>query len=69
MNPFIENNGNKYLKRCPKSGRIVGVKSDKYSRIIFPVIGIAAIVWFLVRVIPKPTRDEYPCQKAAVTIG
>jgi len=69
MNPFIENIGNKYLKRCPNSGRIVGVKSDKYSRILFPVIGIAAIIWFLVRVIPKPTRAEYPCQKVAVTIG
>ena len=69
MNPFFENLGNKFLKRCPKSGWIVGVKSGKYSKILFPVIGIAAIIWFLVRVIPKPTRAEYPCQKAAVTIG
>jgi len=69
MNPFIENLGNKFLKRCPKSGRIVGIKKEKISRILFPLIGIAAIVWFLVRVIPKPTRAEYPCQKAAIGIG
>jgi len=69
MNSFFENLANNFLKRCPKSGRIVGVKSGKYSKILFPVIGIAAIIWFLVRVIPKPTRAEYPCQKAAVTIG
>jgi len=61
MNPFFENLGNKFLKRCPKSGRIVGIKSYKYSSFLFPVIGIAAIIWFLVRVVPKPTRAEYPC--------
>ncbi|MBE0654247.1 MAG: DUF362 domain-containing protein [Bacteroidales bacterium] len=69
MDQFFKYIGNKYLKLCPKSGRIVGLKSNKYSRILFPVIGIAAIVWFLVRVIPKPTRAEYPCQKVAATIG
>ncbi|MCK4750379.1 MAG: hypothetical protein KAT15_25155, partial [Bacteroidales bacterium] len=34
-------------------------------KIIFFIIGIAATVWFLVRVIPKPSRAGYPCMKAA----
>jgi hypothetical protein len=29
------------------------------------VLGLAALVWFLVRVIPKPQRAAYPCMKAA----
>ncbi len=69
MNTFIYNLSNRFLKRCPKTGRIVGVKSNKYGKILFPVIGIGAIIWFLVRVVPKPSRAEYPCQKVAATIG
>lgn len=31
--------------------------------------GLAAVVWFLARVIPKPTRAAYPCQRAALPIA
>ncbi len=31
--------------------------------------GLAALVWFLVRVIPKPSRAAYPCQRAAAPLG
>lgn len=34
-----------------------------------PLIGVAAVVWFLVRVIPKPSRAAYPCQRAAFPIA
>lgn len=34
-------------------------------RITFFIIGIASTVWFLIRVIPKPSRAGYPCMKAA----
>lgn len=45
------------VKRCPKTGRIVKFRFDTiYAKIAFPVIGILAIIWFLVRVIPKPSR-------------
>jgi hypothetical protein len=30
-----------------------------------PVLGIIALLWFLIRVIPKPQRANYPCMKAA----
>jgi len=33
------------------------------------VIGFGALVWFLIRVIPKPTRATYPCQRAAFPIA
>ncbi|PID92904.1 MAG: hypothetical protein CSA96_01175, partial [Bacteroidetes bacterium] len=31
----------------------------------FFVTGIASTIWFLVRVIPKPSRASYPCMRAA----
>jgi len=34
-------------------------------KVIFFIIGIASTLWFLVRVIPKPSRAGYPCMRAA----
>lgn len=34
-------------------------------KLTFFIMGIASTVWFLVRVIPKPSRAGYPCMKAA----
>lgn len=31
--------------------------------------GAMALVWFLVRVIPKPSRATYPCQRAAFPVA
>jgi len=31
--------------------------------------GLASLVWFLARVIPKPSRAAYPCQRAAVPLA
>ncbi len=31
--------------------------------------GFAALLWFLIRVIPKPSRAAYPCQRAAFPIA
>lgn len=36
---------------------------------IFPLVGFASLVWFLIRVIPKPSRAGYPCQRAAFPIA
>ena len=35
----------------------------------FYLIGFSSLVWFLVRVIPKPSRAAYPCMKAAAPIA
>ncbi|MGB8492022.1 MAG: DUF362 domain-containing protein [Bacteroidales bacterium] len=34
-------------------------------KLMFFIIGIASTFWFLVRVIPKPSRATYPCMKVA----
>ena len=31
--------------------------------------GMAALIWFLIRVIPKPTRATYPCQRVAFPVA
>ena len=36
---------------------------------IFPVGGLAALIWFMVRVIPKPNRAFYPCQRVAAPMA
>ena len=38
------------------------------ARLSFWGIGIASTIWFLVRVIPKPSRAAYPCMRAAAPI-
>jgi len=34
-----------------------------------PLLGLMALLWFLIRVIPKPSRAAYPCQRAAFPIA
>ncbi len=36
---------------------------------LFPVVGLLALIWFLVRVIPKPSRAAYPCQRVAASLA
>ncbi len=45
------------------------MKRKKIHRVIAPLIGFAAFVWFLIRVIPKPSRAAYPCQRAAFPLA
>ena len=32
---------------------------------VFPILGLFSLAWFLIRVIPKPSRATYPCQRFA----
>jgi hypothetical protein len=34
-------------------------------RLLFIIIGVLSTIWFLVRVIPKPSRATYPCMRVA----
>lgn len=35
------------------------------AKLLFIVLGVLSTVWFLIRVIPKPSRATYPCVKVA----
>jgi hypothetical protein len=39
------------------------------KKLFFPVIGLLSLIWFLIRVIPKPSRAAYPCMRAAAPIA
>jgi hypothetical protein len=39
------------------------------KRLLFPIIGFGSLLWFLVRVIPKPSRASYPCMRAAAPVA
>jgi hypothetical protein len=39
--------------------------NHKFRSLVFPLIGLGALVWFLIRVIPKPSRATYPCMRVA----
>lgn len=57
------------FKRCPKSNRIVGFNyNNKWFWMISPIVAIFAFIWFLIRVIPKPQRATYPCQRLAMSL-
>ena len=56
------------FKSCPKTGRITGVNTN-VSRWYFPIVGLAAFLWLLIRVIPKPSRLGYPCIRVAAPIA
>lgn len=38
------------------------------AKIVYTLISILATVWFLIRVVPKPTRAAYPCMQVAAPI-
>ncbi len=55
-----------FFKTCPKSGRVVGLKrADQLPALLLPLVGLIALLWYVVRVVPKPSRAAYPCQQVA----
>ncbi len=49
--------------------RLILFYRESKRRWFFPIIGIIALIWFLLRVIPKPSRASYPCQRAAFPVA
>jgi len=54
---------------CPKTGRITGIDKEKKALWLWIIIGLASVIWVLIRVVPKPSRATYPCQKVAQPIA
>jgi hypothetical protein len=59
----------KHFNFCKKTGRIIGLRNKALPWWIAPAAGAFATLWYLVRVIPKPSRASYPCMKAAVPVS
>ena len=57
-------------KVCPKTGRVFKTgRNGSWLAWGFSVMGFLSLLWFLVRVIPKPSRAAYPCQRAAFPVA
>ena len=63
-----ESLGSYSLNRAMKR-MIHAVRRSTVSRLLFPVAGMVALVWFLIRVIPKPSRATYPCMQVAYPVA
>lgn len=56
---WIEKNKNDDYKTDPQ----------KWNKWWMPFIAFGAFIWFAIRVIPKPSRFRYPCQRAAFPLA
>ena len=53
----------------PESGGRYCGKQRRWCLWTFLTVGFLSLVWFLVRVIPKPSRVAYPCQRVAAPLA
>jgi len=57
-------------KVCPKTGKYAGRDRKCWWLIwLFPIAGLLSLIWFLIRVLPKPSRATYPCQRVAAPLA
>jgi len=50
-----------WFNRCPRTGRITGIHRASMAPWAFILAGLAACIWYLLRVFPRPARAAYPC--------
>lgn len=51
------------------SEELTGKTTFRWAIWIFPIAGLVSLFWFLLRVIPKPSRATYPCQRVAAPLA
>jgi hypothetical protein len=44
-------------------------RNSLFPKLFYPFLGIGSLIWFLVRVIPKPSRASYPCMRLAAPMA
>ncbi len=55
---------------CSRNGKRICAKwRGRWIRWLFPITGLIALLWFLIRVVPKPSRATYPCQRTAMPLA
>ena len=51
---------------CPRTGKITGLNiGERKALWLWIILGLSSVIWVLIRVVPKPSRAAYPCQKVA----
>jgi len=55
---------------CPKTGKNLEQGGRyRWLKWLFPVTGLLSLIWFLIRVLPKPSRATYPCQRLVAPLA
>ena len=44
-------------------------KKNLFAKMLFPCLGAGSLIWFLARVVPKPSRAAYPCMRVAAPLA
>ena len=57
------------MKIFKRFSKIIDITNKRVQRFSFFLVGFFSLIWFLIRVIPKPSRAMYPCQRAAFPIA
>ena len=62
--------GNNYSYKRTKRGWIFAwIKKYPWLIWLLPIVGLVSLIWFLIRVVPKPSRAMYPCQRLATPLA
>jgi gluconolactonase len=61
---------------CSLRDRTAGQAPSRWERLahgwlfwLAPLVGLLSLLWFLIRVVPKPSRATYPCQRVAMPLA
>jgi len=57
------------MKKHHKTKSKLLLKLSSHHGILFHIAGISAIIWFIIRVLPRPDRIRYPCQQMSISIA
>ena len=67
---MVSEGGKQVPSVCPKTGkRLERNRKHRWLFWVFPIAGLLSLLWFLIRVVPKPSRAAYPCQRMAVPLA
>jgi hypothetical protein len=70
MNNILNHLTDRMFIRHPDTGKIISFRKPRlFTFIPFIIIGLASIIWLLIRVLPKPSRLTYPCMKVAMPLA
>ena len=50
-------------------GLVARIRNRPWLLWLLPAVGLVSLIWFLIRVVPKPSRATYPCQRLAAPLA
>lgn len=57
-------------KTAKERGKKISPKGNyRWLKWVWAIVGLFSLLWFLIRVLPKPSRATYPCQRMAFPLA